>query len=365
VSSVSGRSCKLALAAGVLFAMTTVSAEDVEKKLRLAISIGGFDGSDNAHSPSANIRTVLDENENFLLTISDPRNDAGAISDFGLEPQYVGTFSASYAFNPYWYIEGSVGYRRGDVGNVEVQAQFQGVEPTGVENFAFRIFNLKGGTLSQIPLQLTGGIRFRPKAALNPYLCAGVGYTLNGFDPSNDLNDLSTAMNNAAGSFAPVNIFGAGFEAAGPTTELTGITVEAPDAPEWHLGAGVEVTFKKHWVVFADARYFSYSNRFAFHMNGDSTQLGISVPADTVKVTDPTFAGPFGAYLIPNGGLIDGGSLVPLPGAPPDTNCATEPIACSFAGPPDGVLDPGYYYVHAGSVRYDGVTLQFGVKFTF
>jgi hypothetical protein len=357
------RSCKLALAAGVLLSMTVASAEDVEKKLRLGLSIGGFDGSDNSHSPSGNVRTVLDENDQLDQFIQDPRNDAGAISDFGLEPQYVGTFSASYAFNPYWYMEGSVGIRRGDVGNVEVQAQFFGVQPQGLQSFAFRIFNLNAGTLTQVPLQLTTGLRFRPKAALNPYVCAGIGYTFNGFEPSDDLDSLSTAMDNATGGFA--RLTGNSFTAPTSFSELSGITVEAPDAAEWHVGAGIEVTFKRRWVVFADARYFVYDSRFALHMNGDATELGLSVPADQVHTTDPGFSGPFGPYLFQTAGLIDGGSLVPALGAPPDTNCATDPIACTFSGPPDGQLDPGYYYVHAGSIRYNGVTFQLGVKFTF
>ncbi|HJQ97209.1 MAG TPA: outer membrane beta-barrel protein, partial [Candidatus Polarisedimenticolaceae bacterium] len=310
-------------------------------------------------------RAVFLEDDTFFNIIQDPRNDQGAVSDFGLEPQYVGTFSASYSFNPYWYLEGSVGYRRGDIGNVEVQAQFTGAEAPGTEDFAFRIFNLNGGTLTQVPLQLTTGLRFRPKAALNPYVCAGVGYTFNGFEPSDELNDLSAAMDNAIGGFSQLVAFSSTLLEPTSLSELSGITAEAPDAMEWHLGGGIEITFKRRWVVFADARYLVYDQRFALHMNGDSTELGISVPADQVKVTQPGFAGPFGPYLIPTGGLIDGGSLVPVVGADPNTNCATDPIACSFTGPPDGQLDPGFYYVHAGSVKYNGVTFQVGVKFTF
>ena len=344
-------------------AVTIVSAEDVEKRIRLGVSVGGFDASDNAHSPSANFRTVLTPEDVFDFAIFDPRNDSAAVSDFGLEPQYVGTISASYALNPYWYVEGSAGYRQGDIGNVEVQAQFFGVAPEGIQNFAFRIFNLNGGTLTQVPLQLTTGFRFRPKAALNPYVCAGIGYTFNGFEPSDDLNDLSVAMDNGTAGFAALT--GSSFAPPSSFAELSGITVEAPDAAEWHVGAGIEVTFKRRWVVFADARYMVYSNRFALHMNGESTELGISVPADVVRSSDPTSNGPFGPYLFLTGGLLDGGSLIPRPGAPSGTDCSVDPVACVFEGPPDGQVDPGYYYVHAGSVRYDGLSLQFGVKFTF
>ena len=364
VTSSARRTFGWALALAVAGTVTSVSAEDVEKRLRLGLSVGGFDGNDNAHSPAANVRTVVTPDDVFDHIVVDPRNDSASVSDFGLEPQYVGTFSASYAFNPYWYLEGSVGYRKGDVGNVEVQAQFIGVQPEGLESFAFRIFNLTAGTLEQVPLQLTTGFRFRPKAAFNPYVCAGIGYTFNGFEPSDELNSLSAAMDGAIGGFALLSS-NTTLEDPASFAQLSGITIEAPDAPGWHVGGGVEITFKRRWVVFADARYLVSSNRFAMHMNGDATELGISVPADQVRTTDPGANGPFGPFLFSSGGLLDGGSLVPSVGAPPETDCATNPVACEFAGPPDGQLDPGYYYVHAGSVRFDGVTLQFGVKFTF
>jgi hypothetical protein len=99
-------------------------------------------------------------------------------------------------------------------------------------------------------------------------------------------------------------------------------------------------------------------------VNG-SDQLGISVPADQVVLNQAGATGPFGSYLIPSGGLIDGGSLVPAVTAPAGTDCAISPFFCELTGPLDGVPDPGWYYVHAGSIRWDGATLQVGVKYTF
>jgi hypothetical protein len=116
--------------------------------------------------------------------------------------------------------------------------------------------------------------------------------------------------------------------------------------------------------VFLDARYFTYSGKFGMTVNG-SSDLGVSVPNDQVVITDPGAFGPFGAVLISTGGLIDGGSFVPEPNAPEGTDCSVSHNNCTFTGPKDGIPDPGYYYVQAGSVRYNGISLQVGIKFTF
>lgn len=356
-------------AAGCLLLSSTTSshAEEVEKKWRLGFSLGGYNTTDQVHSASGNRRTLFHEDGQAFDQIFDPRNDSAAMSDFGIEPSYGGYLSASYSLTRFWYVEGSIGYRQSTVGNVELQAQFQGIPIPITQRFNFTVFNLDGGTLKQVPMQVTAGIRFRPKAAFNPYIGAGVGYTFNSYQPSSEINQLSRNLDQATGSFERLDgtlLSGETFGAGGAVTNLSGITVDVPNAPEWHFGGGFEFSFHSRWVVFVDARYTTYSGKFAMHVNG-SNELGISVPADRRFETDPDAFGPFGAYDITQGGLIDGGSIVPLGTSPPGTNCVVNPELCSFTGPKDGVLDPGKYYVHAGEVRYDGASLQIGFKYTF
>jgi len=54
-----------------------------------------------------------------------------------------------------------------------------------------------------------------------------------------------------------------------------------------------------------------------------------------------------------------------LLGSPKVTAAQLAQLFCELTGPNDGIPDPGYYYVHAGKVRYDGFTFQIGAKFTF
>ena len=351
----------------LLLVSTSASrAEEVEKKFRLAFSVMGNSTTDQVHSSSGNRRTLFTPAGEFDDRIVDPRNDSGALSDFGIETQYGGVLSASYAINRLWYVEASAGYRKGTVGNVEVQAQFTGIPIPVDQTFNFAIYNLNGGKLTQIPLQVTGGIRFRPKAALNPFLCAGVGYTLNSFEPSNELNQLSLDLSHSSGGFARLSGTQFQGETLDPPTSfqaLRGITVDVSNEPEWHVGGGLEYSFKSRWVVFVDARYTVYSGRFAMNVNG-SNELGISVPSDQIINTAPDAFGPFGAVKITGGGLIDGGSFVPKIGHE-GTDCSVNQVDCEFTGPRDGLNDPGFYYVHAGKIRYDGASVQLGVKFTF
>lgn len=357
------------VAIGLLLASAAPGhAEEIEKRFRIGMSLSGYSTSDQVHSASGNRRTLFMPNGEFDDIIYDPRNDSGALSDFGIESQYGAFVSASYAFSRLWYIEGSIGYQQGTIGNVEVQAQFLGTQIPINQSFAFTVFNFDGGTLKQVPVQATGGVRFRPKAAFNPFICLGVGYTFNSYEPSSEINQLSRSLDQSTGRFARLGGTLLGGETLAPTgdsTNLKGITVEAPGSPEWHFGGGFEYSFHSKWVVFVDARYTVHNGKFAMHVNG-SNELGISVPADRAFNTDPGAFGPFGAYLIETGGLLDGGSWVPMPTAPKGTDCTTPTHDnCQFTGPKDGVVDPGFYYVHAGEVRYDGFQVQLGVKFTF
>ena len=337
-------------------------AEEIEKKFRIGIGLEGYNTLDQEHSASANVRGVFDTDGEPLTAIFDPRNDSGAISDFGIEPQMGIVFNATYAFSRMWYLEGSVGYRRGDVGNVEVQTEFFRKPIPPEQPFGFTITNIQAGTLTEIPIQLTAGVRFRPRAAVNPYLGAGFGYLFTSYETSSDINTLSRRLDDSIGGFRRLS--GGIFDPATSYEDLSGITVDAPNAPEWHLNGGVEFSFAKKWVVFVDARYTVYSGQLKMTING-SNELGISVPSDTVNVDDPGAFGPFGTVEIPTGGLLDGGSLEPLPTAPPGTDCAISPSECQLTGPHDGIPDAGLYYIHAGDVRYDGVSLQIGVRFTF
>jgi hypothetical protein len=51
---------------------------------------------------------------------------------------------------------------------------------------------------------------------------------------------------------------------------------------------------------------------------------------------------------------------------PPDTNCRADPEDCTFVvGAFDGELDTGFYYAQGGTIDYDGLSVQIGIRYTF
>lgn len=348
----------------LLAAPTSARAEEVEKKFRLGFSLGDYSTKGEVPSAAANRRTVYLPNGDVERVIFDPRNDSAGGDTYGIEGQLGGVLSASYAFNRFWYVEASVGYRTGSVGSVMAQVQFVGAEILNNQPFNFSIYNFDGGKITQVPLELTAGIRFRPKAAFNPYLCAGIGYTFVSYEPSDEINQLSFNADNSLGGFAPLSAGGTSLGNAATVNSLSGFEVDVPDAPEWHIGGGFEFTVKSRWALFLDARYYTYSGQFNMIVNG-AGNLGVAVPNDSVYLQDAGPNNQYGAIQVTSGGLIDGGSWVPTPTAPEGTDCTVSKQNCSFTGAPDGVPDPGMYYIQAGNVRYNGLSLQIGVRFTF
>ena len=263
------------------------SAEDVEKKFRLGVSVGGFDGTRRRpqRRPRTSGRSSTRRRASIGL-IQDPRNDSGAIGRLRDRVRDSSARSpASYAFTP------AIGTSRGRSGTRGRRRRTSRSRRSSTSvtldearrSSHFRIFNLNGGTLTQIPLQLTAGVRFRPKATLNPYvvrrrrLHASIG-----FEPSDELNELSTGdRTTSTGGFARHRTAVAA--STPPDRRLAscpGITVGCAGrrrvAPR---RAASSTRSSSSGSSFVDVRYTSSTAAVrASTCNGDRTELGISVP---------------------------------------------------------------------------------------
>ena len=344
---------------------SAVRAEDVEKRFRIGFSLGAYDSRAQIPSDSGNVLTLTDQDDIAEDFFVDPRNDDAAIGTLSLNSAAKATLSAQYTFTKVFVMEFSAGYQKGDVGDVEIQAQFDGdpIPPNNVLPFQFRIFRINAGEVTQLPLRVTALARFRPKAGLNPYLGLGIGYTIVGFDPSGDLNELSRNMDRSIGSFAKLQSFPGALNPSNILEDLSGVTVDARDTFEWHLAGGIEYRLVKNWATFLDVRYSFASRSFNILFNGQE-DIGISVPSQRVFRDDPIASATFGAFDVNVGGLVDGGRLVP-PASDPTVDCAVDPLQCTFELNPDGVPDPGFYYVQGGDLRFDNVTIEIGLRYTF
>lgn len=357
-----------ALAAVVAFA--PVAAEDVEKKFRVGLSMGFFNAQDVVPSDAANALALFDDDLIFVSLFRDPRNDSAIFGNLEIQPGALATISGQYALTKIFLVEASVGYQKTDVGDVEVQAQFDGVTVPDIQNFAFEAYRIQVGELERVPIQLSALVRFRPRASFNPYLGGGVGYTLIGFEPVDEFDELSRNLDQSRGGQGRVteDTFGTASlssPSADEIGDLSGARIDARDTWEWHLAGGAELSFKRSWAFYLDFRYTVASRSFEVGFNGGQ-DLGIAVPNLVDFVSSAVGSQTFGPVRIVDGGLIDGGSFVPEPGAPANTDCSVSTTNCEFdVTVPDGVLDTGYYYVQGGSIDYGGFSGQVGVRFTF
>jgi len=156
----------IAIALTVLAAITAAQADDVSKKWRVGLAVGGYNAQDEIESASANemftinpcARTLTCPSgaELVIRAFRDPRNDSQVFGNLDVNPAMLGTLSVQYGVNKIFVVEGSVGYQKGDVGDVEVAAQLPGAgaeEPTPAQPP-----DLLGGTRELVP-SLTGGDR--------------------------------------------------------------------------------------------------------------------------------------------------------------------------------------------------------------
>lgn len=346
--------------------VTLAPAADVEKKWRLSFVVGGYDTQDEVKSNSANQLVITDDDNIPQAVLRDPRNDSAVFADLKIDSATRATFAAQYAINKIFIVEGSIGYQKGDVGDIEVQVQFPGIDIPAEEDFAFETFRIPAGEMEQIPIQLSALARFRPRASFNPYFGAGVGYIIVGFDADDEFNQLSLNMDQSIGGFAPLQGLFGGIQAlTAPSMvgDLEGADVDARDSFAWHLIGGGEISFKRRWSVVIDVRYVFASRDMSIGFNG-AQSLGVPVP-DRVEFQSVLVQEAFGPYSIVQGGLVDGGQLVPSLGAPAGTDCDVSTANCEWSFEPDGELDRGAYYVQGGRIKYGGISAQVGVRFTF
>ena len=399
----------IAVLAAVTFSFPAM-AEDVEKKWRVSVAIGGYNALDEAISNSANTLAVIDrvkfnEGKRDLVDFyADPRDDNAAFGALDVRSGTLGTLAVQYALTKTFLIEATVGYQTSDVGNIEVSAEFSGDPPPIEEvNFNFTTFHINAGELTRIPLQLNAVFRFRPRAKFNPYISAGIGYAIVGFEPSEEFNRLSLDIDRQIGIECQLSSSFAArptMPCRGAVRGMDGFEVVADDSFEYKIGIGGEVTVKRKMAVFVDLHYVNASREMQIRVDS-GLELGTSVP-QLVDFSDSVAAvrgeeGGYGGMRVGTAnqvdiGLMDNGyrKLVPSASNPsadcsfplPADSCVQQmfqspgsgQLLQNFTGeiyrdtdpgPGDGRLDPGVYYVQGGAFSWSGLSLQVGFRYTF
>ena len=170
------------------------------RELEGSFLAGAMNASDTIESDAGNRMGVFNRDLEFVDLFQDPRDDSAVFGNLDMQSGPIATISAQYAVTKIFLIEASVGYQVSDLGDVEVSAQFENARtPIEEINFAFETFRINAGEITRVPIQLTALARLRPRAKFNPYFGAGLGYAVQGYDPSDEFNQLSVNMDRSLG----------------------------------------------------------------------------------------------------------------------------------------------------------------------
>jgi opacity protein-like surface antigen len=115
------------------------------------------------------------------------------------------------------------------------------------------------GELTEVPIMLSGLVRFRPESPLDPYLGAGFGYILTNLTTSDDFNARAAEVQSlhvtvaSEGEWTSSNRADKSVAAPGFTPGPLQATVN--NGFEYHLVGGVDYYINDHMSVYVDARY--------------------------------------------------------------------------------------------------------------
>jgi hypothetical protein len=265
----------------------------------------------------------------------DERPDINVLNQPSIRDDFKLDFSASYGLTRWLAIEAAASYLDAPVGNIEYYNRnvhqglagngnpvlsvslcgpamssacwdYQPNLPDEIKNNTF----LPVGQLREIPIHLSGLIRFRPESPLDPYIGAGFGYILTNLKTGSQFNEAAETISTLRVSTASEGEFTVnnrcnreGLPINQGCTDFTPEPLQAKikNAFEWHAVGGVDYYATDHFSVYVDARYVwtsgaldirtdrAHQVRFAIEDNGRLlTQIKGRGPI--------TEASPYGSY---------------------------------------------------------------------
>lgn len=330
-----------AVLAATIMSATSLRAEDTRKKWQFGIGFSYWSTDDNIRSNSTTAYAPVDPTQVGTLPpvlYSDPRPDANETNEPTIQDSFKLDFQTSFGLTRWVALQLDMSYFKGDVGNIEFYSEDQTVavnlnyvypnstDPTtaacapspfepapegttycwflgtgGTVNLVKRNAFLPVGAITEVPVSISGVVRFRPESPFDPYVGAGVGYMFTSLDTSSgtlgtpivvSASDI-TGSNQlvSMGGFNAVRDFTNGlvvqnirsgaraipnypwlqtgpdtyvlndrltlYDADGNSigTPLAALSASVNSGMEYHLMGGVDYYFTNRWSIYIDARY--------------------------------------------------------------------------------------------------------------
>ena len=277
----------LALACGALV-FQPATAEDTKGKWQLGLGFSYHATTDYIRSNSdvSVSETVAGEMTGIpSIIFVDPRPDQNMLNEPSVRDDFKFDFNASYGLTRWLAVEMAVGYMRSNVGNIEyylvdnskiLDAGSLSADPqnlcgpnqngpcyryTGAESQSSKPTNffLPVGEITQMPVQLSALVRFRPESPLDPYLGLGVGYIFTDLKTDREFNERSETI----GALDVVSAFEGEVDIGGdpakvaiaPGFKPAPLQAEVSDGFEYHVVGGIDYFLNEHVAVYVDARY--------------------------------------------------------------------------------------------------------------
>jgi|GEM_PF-2682981 len=393
-------SMKAALGLGLLLVSSRVGAEDTRKKWQLGGGISYFSTIDDIRSNSTTAYAPTNVTTGGSLpsiVFSDPRPDANELNQPTIQDGWKLDFNASFGFTRWFALEVGASYFQGPVGNIEFYSEDRSLPvalvsttenpPDGSANCAVEeCLKMSGapdpqvvikngfvpvGQLTEVPIQLSGIVRFRPESPFDPYVGGGIGYIFTGLDTSQ--SDVGTPITITASNYRgdnrqvvmrnfddvqaytnglivksigtgaraiqtfPVNLEDLHEIETVGGTPITGLTATVNSAPEFHLMGGVDYYFTNHFSLYIDGRYTWAQSKVEVRIDGQ-TQILSAIQDYGCVNRAPT-------CRTLNGSVID---------------TSDKPIINEDT---DDTID--LLLIQGGDIRLGGFSLGIGVKYTF
>lgn len=288
--------------------VSRVSAEDTKSKWQFGFGVSYYSTVDYIRSNSdiAIAKTVAGQNNGLpAVLFVDPRPDQNMLNQPSVRDNFKYDFNGSYGLTRWLAVELATSYLRTNVGNIEFyhddKQSFPGPgvpvalgTPEGTtcgpdqasqcyrygsgdpSSTKLNLF-IPVGEITEVPVQLSGLVRFRPESQLDPYIGLGVGYiyanlkTSDQFESrNNELQSLNVSLE-YRGEITDTTIPEPNpgvRRAADPGFHPGPLKATVNSGFEYHAVGGIDYYVNDHVSVYVDARYVWADSRVNITMDG-------------------------------------------------------------------------------------------------
>lgn len=309
------------------------------------------------------------------IVFFDPRPDDTLSRETTLEEGFQFDLNAAYGVTPWFSLQIDAGYYEANIVQFDTYVEERSFyrnpnDPTDVvfsdqdeDVFVFTQSQpIVAGTVTQIPISLTGVFRFRRDSPLNPYIGIGGGIILAESNESEALAALNTKLENSVmllkGYYSYIDYI----TCQDPSClGYGGINVNVETGSEYHFTAGAEYFVNSNLSLYFDARYTFASSAVQIDVDGsDQTQFVYEATADKlIFCDDPSLDG---STFFPVG--FDRGSdgLFQLPGEDGVLGNEDDFPGCR---PGTGTRLRDQLLVQGGKISLSGLKVGVGVRWYF